>query len=196
MDKKSLGPFLVVLGFIFLVISVITIWSMFFDLTTDKAVYIVLSIPLLAFSFFTIFYGLYSIFEKRLGMKAKGLILLIDGLIPIIATIIALTDTRLVDIHHIRLLILFPLALVGLFIIVYGVFLILSEGYLKNINTKKRYNKVLGLVSMVIGIANIISYIILFQLIVEYSLVLSFFWLLIGGLLIYFGFHLILKKIE
>jgi hypothetical protein len=196
MDKKSLGPFLVVLGFTFLAISGITIWSMFFDFTTDKAVYIVLSIPLLAFSFFTIFYGFYSIFEKRLGTKTKGLILLIDGLIPIIAAIIGITDTRLVDIHHIRLLVLFPLTLVGLFIIVYGVFLMLSEKYLKDTNTRKRYNKILGLVSMIIGIGNIVSYVILIQMIVDFSLVLSFFWVLIGGLLIYFGFHLVVKKIK
>ena len=196
MDRKSLGPFLIILGFVFLVISVITIWSMFFELTTDKAVYIVLSIPLLVFSFFTIFFGFYSVFERRLGTKSKALLLLIDGLIPIIAAIVTILDTRLVDIHHIRLLILFPLTLVGIFIIAYGIFLLLTEYYLKDLKRKKIYKKILGLVSIGIGIVNIIAYLFLIQIAVEYSLVLSFFWVIIGGLLIYFGLHLIFKKVE
>ena len=196
MDRKSLGPFLIILGFVFLLISVITIWSMFFELTTDKAVYIVLSIPLLVFSFFTILFGFYSVFERRLGTKSKALLLLIDGFIPIIAAIVTILDTRLVDIHNIRLLILLPLTLVGIFIIAYGIFLLLTEYYFKDSKRKKIYKKILGLVSIGIGIVNIIAYLFLIQIAVGYSLVLSFFWVTIGGLLIFFGFHLIFKKIK
>ena len=196
MDRKSLGPFLIILGFVFLAISVITIWSMFFELTSDKAVYIVLSIPLLVFSIFTIFFGFYSVFERRLGIKDRVLILLIDGFIPVIASIVTILDTRLVDIHHIRLLILFPLTLVGIFIIAYGIFLLLTEYYFKDSKRKKIYKKILGLVSIGIGIVNIIAYLFLIQIAVGYSLVLSFFWVIIGGLLIFFGFHLIFKKIK
>ena len=56
MEKKSLGIFLAVLGVIFLGISGITIWSMFFDYNVSKGLLIILSIPLMAFSFITIFY--------------------------------------------------------------------------------------------------------------------------------------------
>jgi hypothetical protein len=196
MDRKSIGPFLIILGFVFLAISVITIWSMFFELTSDKAVYIVLSIPLLVFSIFSIFFGFYSVFERRLGIKARVLILLIDGFIPVIASIVTILDTRLVDIHHIRLLILFPLTLVGIFIIAYGIFLLLTEYYFKDLKRKKLYKKTLGLVSIGIGIVNVIAYLFLIQIAVEYSLALSFFWVIIGALLIYFGFYLIFKSVE
>ena len=55
MDKRSLGIFLAILGVIFLGISGITIWSMFFDYDVSKGVIILLSIPLIAFSSTTIF---------------------------------------------------------------------------------------------------------------------------------------------
>jgi len=42
MEKKSLGIFLAVLGVIFLGISGITIWSMFFDYDVSKGLLIIL----------------------------------------------------------------------------------------------------------------------------------------------------------
>ena len=73
MEKKGLGIFLAVLGVIFLGISGITIWSMFFDYDVSKGVLIILSLPLMAFSFTTIFFGFYLITQTKLGVKHLGI---------------------------------------------------------------------------------------------------------------------------
>ncbi|MHA1478157.1 MAG: hypothetical protein ACTSPU_08155 [Promethearchaeota archaeon] len=196
MEKKSLGMFLAVLGVIFLGISVITIWSMFFDYDVSKGVLIILSLPLMAFSFTTIFFGFYLITQTKLGVKAKGLILLIDGIIPIICSIYALADSRLDAINELRILVLLPLTLVGIFIIIYGVFLVSADMYIDSDKTKKRANQILGIISVGIGIVNIISFILLVVTTGEQPIILSFFWLLLGVVFVYFGVHLIIKKIE
>ncbi|MHA2288398.1 MAG: hypothetical protein ACXABG_06390 [Promethearchaeota archaeon] len=196
MERKSLGIFLVVIGAIFLGISGITIWSMFFDYDISKGVLIILSIPLMVFSFTTIFFGFYWITGSKQGIKAKGLILLIDGIIPIVSSIYVLADTRLDGISELRFLVLLPLILVGIFIVAYGVFLVSADMYLHNDKLKKRANQILGLVSIVIGLVNTISFIGLIVTAGEQPLILSFFWLLIGVILIYFGVHLFIKKIE
>ena len=108
MEKKGLGIFLAVLGLIFLGISGITIWSMFFAYDASKGVIIILSIPLMAFSLTTIFFGFYLITQGKLGIKAKGFILLIDGIIPVISSIYAMTDARLDAINELRILVLLP----------------------------------------------------------------------------------------
>ena len=196
MEKKSLGMFLAVLGVIFLGISVITIWSMFFDYDVSKGVLIILSLPLMAFSFTTIFFGFYLITQTKLGVKTKGLILLIDGLIPIICSIYAMADSRLDEINELRVLVLLPLTLVGIFIIIYGVFLVSADMYIDSDKTKKRANQILGIISVAIGIVNIISFILLVVTAGEQPIILSFFWLLLGVVFVYFGVHLIIKKIE
>ncbi len=196
MEKKSLGIFLAVLGVIFLGISVITIWSMFFDYDVSKGVLIILSLPLMAFSFTTIFFGFYLITQTKLGVKAKGLILLIDGIIPIICSIYAMADSRLDAINELRILVLLPLTLVGIFIIIYGVFLVSADMYIDSDKTKKRANQLLGIISVAIGIVNIISFILLVVTAGEQPIILSFFWLLLGVVFVYFGVHLIIKKIE
>jgi hypothetical protein len=196
MEKKSLGIFLAVLGVIFLSISVITIWSMFFDYDVSKGVLIILSLPLMAFSFTTIFFGFYLITQTKLGVKAKGLILLIDGIIPIICSIYAMADSRLDAINELRILVLLPLTLVGIFIIIYGVFLVSADMYIDSDKTKKRANQILGIISVAIGIVNIISFILLVVTAGEQPIILSFFWLLLGVVFVYFGVHLIIKKIE
>ena len=195
MEKKSLGIFLAVLGVIFLSISVITIWSMFFDYDVSKGVLIILSLPLMAFSFTTIFFGFYLITQTKLGVKAKGLILLIDGIIPIICSIYAMADSRLDAINELRILVLLPLTLVGIFIIIYGVFLVSADMYIDSDKTKKRANQILGIISVAIGIVNIISFILLVVTAGEQPIILSFFWLLLGVVFVYFGVHLIIKKI-
>ena len=196
MDKRSLGIFLAVLGVIFLCISGITIWSMFFDYDVSKGVLIILAIPLMAFSFTTIFFGIYLITQNKLGVKAKGLILIIDGMIPIICSIYALADSRLDAINELRTLVLLPLILVGIFILIYGVFLVTADMYIDSNKTKKRANQILGLISIVIGLFNIISFVVLITTSGEQPIILSFFWLLLGVIFVYFGFHLIIKKIE
>ena len=196
MDKKSLGLFLVFLGFIFLVIALMTIWSMFFGLDTTKGLYIILAIPLMVFSVTTIFFGFYLITQVKLGIKAKGLILLIDGLFPIISSAYALLDPRLSVINDIRVLVLIPLMLVGIFILVYSVFLLTAEAYIERVKTRKRANKVLGIISISIGIANIVAFVLLISISGEQPIILSVFWLLIGAISIYFGVHLFIKKVE
>ncbi len=196
MEKKSLGLFLVVLGFIFLGISVVTIWSMFFGLDATKGLYIILAIPLMVFSVTTISFGFYLITRANLGLKAKGLILLVDGLIPIIVSAYAMLDPRLSVINDIRVLVLLPLTLVGIFIIVYSVFLLTAEAYIGEIKTRKRANKILGIISIAIGLANIVAFIVLISISGEQPVILSVFWLLIGVISIYFGVHLFIKKVE
>ena len=196
MDKKSLGIFLAVLGVIFLGISGMTIWSMFFDYDVSRGVFIILSIPLMAFSFTTIFFGFYLITRSKLGVKAKGLILIIDGIIPIISSIYAMADSRLNAIDELRILVLLPLTLVGIFLIIYGIFLVTADMYIDSDKTKKRANQILGLISIVIGLVNIISLVVLITTAGEQPIILSFFWLLLGVIFVYFGFHLIIKKIE
>ena len=196
MEKKGLGIFLAVLGVIFLGISGITIWSMFFAYDASKGVIIILSIPLMAFSLTTIFFGIYLITQGKLGIKAKGLVLLIDGIIPVISSIYALADARLDAINELRTLVLLPLILVGIFIIIYGVFLVSADMYIDNIKLKKRANQILGTISIMIGIINIISFVALIATAGEQPVILSFFWLSIGVILIYFGVHLLIKKVE
>ncbi len=196
MEKKSLGLFLVVLGFIFLGIALVTIWSMFFGFDATKGLYIILAIPLMVFSVTTIFFGFYLITRVNLGLKTKGLILLVDGLIPIIASAYAMLDPRLSVINDIRILVLLPLTLVGIFIIVYSIFLLTAEAYIDGIKTRKRANKILGIISIAIGLANIAAFIVLTSISGEQPVILSVFWLLIGAISIYFGVHLFIKKVE
>jgi len=196
MEKKSLGLFLVVLGFIFLGIAVVTIWSMFFGFDATKGLYIILAIPLMVFSVTTIFFGFYLITRVNLGLKTKGLILLVDGLIPIIVSAYAMLDPRLSVINDIRVLVLLPLTLVGIYIIVYSIFLLTAETYIDGIKTRKRANKILGIISIAIGLANITAFIVLTSISGEQPVILSVFWLLIGAIAIYFGVHLFIKKVE
>jgi len=195
MDKKSLGIFLTVLGFIFLGISGVTIWSLFFDYDLSKGVLIILSIPLMVFSFTTIFFGFYLIKQTKLGVKVKGLILIIDGIIPVISSIYAMADTRFDAINELRLLVLLPLTLVGIFIITYGVFLIGADLYLGSDKMRKRVNQILGIISIAIGIVNIIAFFVMIETEGEQPIILTFFWLSIRVILVYFGIHLIIKKI-
>ena len=196
MDKRNLGIFLAVLGVIFLGVSGITIWSIFFDYDVSRGVLIILSIPLMAFSFTTIFFGFYLITQTKLGVKARGLILIIDGMIPIICSIYAMADSRLDAINELRTLVLLPLTLVGIFILIYGVFLVTADIYIDNETTRKQANQILGLISIVIGLVNIFSFVVLITTSGEQPIILSFFWLLLGAIFVYFGFHLIIKKME
>jgi hypothetical protein len=196
MEKKNVGIFLTALGIIFLCISGITIWSMFFDYEVSNAILIILSIPLMVFSLTTIFLGIFWITQAKLSVKIKGFILIIDGIIPIISSIYAMTDSRLDAINELRILVLLPLTLVGIFVIIYGVFMIGADMYIDNENLKKRANQILGGIAIIIGVINIIAFTGLLINAGEQPIILSFFWLMIGVLLVYFGIHLLIKKIE
>jgi len=169
---------------------------LFFDYDLSKGVLIILSIPLMVFSFTTIFFGFYLITQTKLGVKVKGLILIIDGIIPVISSIYAMADTRFDAINELRILVLLPLTLVGIFIIIYGVFLIGADMYLESDKMRKRANQILGIISIAIGIVNIIAFVVVIVNEGEQPIILTTFWLLIGVILVYFGVHLIIKKIE
>jgi hypothetical protein len=196
MEKKHVGIFLTVLGIIFVGISGITIWSMFFDYQVSNAILIILSIPLMVFSLTTILLGIFWITQAKLNIKVKGFILIIDGIIPIISSIYAMTDSRLDAINELRILVLLPLTLVGIFVIIYGVFLIGADMFIENEKLKKRANQILGGIAIIIGSINIIAFVGLLIAAGEQPIILSFFWLMIGVLLVYFGIHLVIKKIE
>jgi len=196
MDKKTVGIFLTVLGAIFLGISGITIWSMFFDYQVSNAILIILSIPLMVFSLTTVFFGFFLITQAKLSVRVKGLMLIIDGIIPVISSIYAMTDYRLDPINELRILVLLPLTLVSIFIIIYGVFLVGADMYIDRDTMKKRANQILGLIAIIIGAVNIFAFIGLILTAGEEPILLSFFWLMIGVILVYFGIHLLIKKIE
>lgn len=195
MESKNLGIFLAVLGVIFLGISGITIWSMFFDYQVSNAILIILSIPLMVFSVTTIIFGFHLMTATKLNIKVKGLILIIDGIIPIVSSIYAMTDSRLDVISDLRILVLLPLTLVGIFVIIYGVFLISADMYLDSDKLRKRASQILGTIAIIIGIVNIIAFFWLIVTAGEQPIILSFFWLMIGVILVYFGIRLFIKKI-
>ncbi len=196
MENKNLGIFLAVLGVIFLGISGITIWSMFFDYQVSNAILIILSIPLMAFSVTTIIFGFHLMTATKLSVIVKGLILIIDGIIPIVSSIYAMTDSRLDVINDLRILVLLPLTLVGVFVIIYGVFLVSADMYIESDKLRKRANQILGTISIMIGIVNIIAFFGLLVTAGEQPIILSFFWLMIGAILVFFGIRLFIKKIE
>lgn len=195
MANKSLGLFLLLIGGIFIVIAVMTIWSMFLDLEPWKGVYIILSIPLLVFGASTMAYGIYSVVEVRLSLKKKGLILIIDALIPILVSFYTLFDTRIVGLDFIRFLVLFPLILLGFFLLAYGLLLFIYDKVFTSQRTKVSINRILGIIALSIGGINIVCYIIVLLSSIEQPVILSVFWLLIGIVLIIFGIHLIIKKV-
>ncbi|MFX0033306.1 MAG: hypothetical protein ACFE8E_06810 [Candidatus Hodarchaeota archaeon] len=196
MESKSLGLFLSVLGGIFIGIALITIWSMFLTWELWKGGYIILAIPFLAFGVSTMFFGIYLIFGSKFGSKIKGLIMIIDGIIPIIGTIIIWLDSRFLPHNLTQFIVFFPLLLVGIFLIIYGIFLILADTFIQNKRTRKTTNQVLGIVSALVGITNIVFFVILLISFIDHPLLFSVGWLALGAILIIFGIYLVIKKIE
>ncbi|MFX0180913.1 MAG: hypothetical protein ACFE78_12040 [Candidatus Hodarchaeota archaeon] len=135
MERRSLGLFLIVLGIIFLIIALITIWTT--SINWD-AYLLIFSIPLVIFSIFTIYFGFYLILKERLNQKIKGLLLIIDGIIPIILSIYVLLDERLILIEFVRNLVIFPFFLVGIFLIIYGFFIMFIESIISKESIKKK----------------------------------------------------------
>ena len=161
MEKRSLGLFLIALGIIFLIIALMTIWSMSLEWVLWKGYYLIFSVPLLVFSIFAIYFGFYLILKEKIDHKLKGLFLIVDGIIPIVISIFVLLDEKLLPLEYIRNMILFPLILVGLFLITYGFYLISSERLISKPSIKSKVTWILGLVSTIIGIINIIIFVII-----------------------------------
>jgi amino acid transporter len=107
-----------------------------------------------------------------------------------------MTDSRLDEFNELRILVLLPLTLVGIFIVIYGVFLVGADIYIDSENLKKRANQILGTIAIIIGLVNIIAFIGLLVTTGEEPILLSFFWLMIGVIMVYFGIHLVIKNVE
>ncbi|MFX1410879.1 MAG: hypothetical protein ACFFA6_11025 [Promethearchaeota archaeon] len=193
MEKRSLGLFLILIGIIFLIIALMTFWSVSRDVTEGKGYYLIFSIPLIVFSIYTIYFGAYLILKERLNQKVKGLFLIIDGLIPIIISIYVLLDERLRSLGFVRNLVLFPLFLVGFFLMIYGFFLTYSEKLSSRGALKSKVSRILGLISTVIGLINTIFFIVIVSLYPDEPIFFVASLLLVGAILIIFGVHLIIE---
>lgn len=196
MEKRSLGLFLIALGIIFLIIALMTIWSMSLEWALWKGYYLIFSVPLLVFSIFTIYFGFYLILKEKIDQKLKGFFLIIDGIIPIIISVYVILDDRLLPLEYIRNMILFPLILVGIFLMTYGIFLITSERLFSRPSIKSKVTWILGLISTIIGIINTIIFVIILFLYPNQPTIFLISLFLVDGVLFIFGIHLILQGLN
>lgn len=194
-EKKGLGLFMFFIGIIFLIISLITFWTVSLSW---NALLLIFNLPLLIFSVSTITFAIFLMFTVHLKQSLKGLILIIDGLIPLASSIYALTDPALDFIHDVRVFITVPFLCVGIFVIIYGIFLLFGDKYV-TIKLKKKLNIILGIIAILIGALNtvfFISILIISPSFMNISTLSLITWFLVGGILIVFGFNLIIKKVE
>jgi hypothetical protein len=193
LEKRNLGYFLFIIGFIFLIISFMTIWALTINWVPSNGIYLLFTIPLLIFSTSTLIAAIFLIYQDHLNNIIKGLILILDGLVPTFTPIYALFDPRLQPFSDIRGMVLIPLFLVGVFIIIYGIGWLVIDKYV-TIKLRKKLNKILGSISIGIGILNSIFFI--FVLNYDASQPLLVTWLLVGAILIIFGIILVFKKVD
>lgn len=193
MEKRNLGYFLLVIGFIFLIISFMTIWALTINWVPSNGIYLLFTIPLLIFSTSTLISAVFLIYQNHLNNIIKGLILILDGLIPTFTPIYALFDPRLKPFSDIRGMVLIPLFLVGVFIIIYGIGWLVIDKYV-TIKLRKKLNKILGSISIGIGTLNSIFFIVVMNYDASQPLLVT--WLLVGAILIVFGIILVFKKVE
>jgi hypothetical protein len=193
LEKRNLGYFLFIIGFIFLIISFMTIWALTINWVPSNGIYLLFTIPLLIFSTSTLIAAIFLIYQDHLNNIIKGLILILDGLVPTFTPIYALFDPRLQPFSDIRGMVLIPLFLVGVFIIIYGIGWLVLDKYV-TIKLRKKLNKILGSISIGIGILNSIFFI--FVLNYDASQPLLVTWLLVGAILIIFGIILVFKKVD
>ncbi|MBY9018513.1 MAG: hypothetical protein MUP85_13315 [Candidatus Lokiarchaeota archaeon] len=193
MEKRNLGYFLLVIGFIFLIISFMTIWALTINWVPSNGIYLLFTIPLLIFSTSTLISAVFLIYQDHLNNIIKGLILILDGLIPTFTPIYALFDPRLQPFSDIRGMVLIPLFLVGVFIIIYGIGWLVIDKYV-TIKLRKKLNKILGSISIGIGTLNSIFFIVVLNYDASQPLLVT--WLLVGAILIVFGIILVFKKVE
>lgn len=193
MEKRNLGYFLLIIGTIFLIISLMTIWALTFNWVPSNGIYLLFSIPLLIFSTTTLISAVFLIYQDHLNNIIKGLILILDGLVPTFTPIYALFDPRLQPFSDIRGMVLIPLFLVGVFIILYGIGWLVVDKYV-TIKLRKKLNKILGSIAIGIGTLNSIFFIFVMNIDATQPLLVT--WLLVGAILIIFGIILITKKVE
>ncbi|MFW9930470.1 MAG: hypothetical protein ACFFD1_13835 [Candidatus Thorarchaeota archaeon] len=194
MDNKSYGLILMVFGFILLIISLLTIWSLFVNFDLSNALLIVLSIPLFIFSISSITLAIIMVSQKSINIKLKGLLLVINGIVSILAALYTMLDFRLSGLGLINLIVLLPMLLVGVFFIIDGVILFIDEKYLQGIKSKKKASQILGIVSISVGIINLIAFILLFTINPNQPIILIAFWAFLSVILIFFGVITIMAK--
>ena len=170
-----------------------TIWALTINWVPSNGIYLLFTIPLLIFSTSTLISAVFLIYQDHLNNIIKGLILILDGLIPTFTPIYALFDPRLQPFSDIRGMVLIPLFLVGVFIIIYGIGWLVVDKYV-TIKLRKRLNKILGSISIAIGALNSIFFIIVINYDASQPLLVT--WLLVGAILIVFGIILVFKKVE
>ncbi len=193
MEKRNLGYFLFVIGIIFLIISLMTIWALTVNWVPSNGIYLLFSIPLLIFSTTTLISAVFLIYQDHLNNIIKGLILVLDSIVPLLTPIIGLFDPRLHPFSDIRGMVLIPLFLVGVFLLIYGIGWLVVDKY-ATIKLRKKLNKILGSISIGIGILNSIFFIIVMNIDASQPLLAT--WFLVGAILIIFGIILISKKVE
>ncbi|MHA1194295.1 MAG: hypothetical protein ACTSP9_18770, partial [Promethearchaeota archaeon] len=142
MEKRNLGYFLFVIGIIFLIISLMTIWALTINWVPSNGIYLLFSIPLLIFSTTTLFSAVFLIYQDHLNNIIKGLILVLDSLVPLFTAIYGLFEPRLHLFSDVRGMVLIPLFLVGVFLLIYGIGWLIVDNV--TIKLRKKMNKILG----------------------------------------------------
>ena len=129
------------------------------------------------FSFTTIFYGFYSANQVKLSAENKGIVLIIEGIIPVIFSIYAFADSRILNnqlnersivINNIKLLTFLPLILGGILIIIYGLSLVNADMEQDSVKLKKQTSQLLRKISIAIHYVNIIFFILLSIIIIAF----------------------------
>ena len=169
---------------------------MFVNFNLSNALLITLSIPLFIFSISSIIFAIILMTKERLSVKVKGLLMITNGIISILAAVYTMLDFRLSGLGFINIIVLVPMVLIGIFFIIDGLVLYVSEKHLRRNKLKKRSSQILGLLSISVGIINLIAFIILLVIEPDQPILLTGFWVLIGLILIIFGFKSIIKKVE
>ena len=167
---------------------------MFISFNISNALLIVLSIPLFIFSISSITLAIIFISQESVNVILKGLLLIFNGIISILAAVYTILDFRLAGLGIINIIVLVPMVLVGLFFMIDGLIVIMSERYLKGTRSKRKSSQILGISSITIGIINITAFILLLGIDPNQPFILTAFWVLLSIILILFGFRLILKK--
>ena len=132
--------------------------------------------------------------QKSINAKLKGLLLILNGIASILTAIYTMLDFRLAGLGLINIIVLVPMILVGVFFIIDGVILFIDDKYLQGIKSKKKSSQILGIVSISVGIINLIAFILLFTIDPNQPVVLIAFWALLSVILIFFGIKSIIVK--
>ena len=165
-----------------------TIWSMFVNFDISNALLIVLSIPLFIFSISSITLAIILVTQENINIKLKGLLLILNGIASILTALYTMLDFRLSGLGLINIIILIPMLLVGVFFIIDGISFFINE------KSKKQTNQILGIVSISVGIINLIAFILLLAIDPNQPIILIAFWAFLSVILIFFGVKSIIAK--